>query len=548
MKKKLWLLIIILVLAAVLRLWNLGNIPPSLTQDEAALGYNAYSIFKTGRDEYGKFLPIIFKSFGDFKPGLYIYLDIPFVAALGLNEIAARLPSALAGVLAVYLVYLIAGILFKEDKKIPLITAFVAAVTPWCIYFSRGAWEVNLALTLTLVGIYFFLKSFEKPKLLIFSSLAFALTLLTYQGAKLSSFIVLLSLIAVYWKEFLKIDKKYIISSAVLGFVISIPVIISVFNGQTGRLEVFSIFSYPRPQDYTQAFLNEGGEKIGGLSYYLYHSETLNFTRGILGRYFNHFSGKFLFFEGDYQNPWHSAPYQGMLLVTDIIVLIFGIAAIFRTKIDKSKLFILIWLALSPLPAALTRDQVQSVRALNMAIPMVFVLSLGLNLILSAISKVRIKAILYTMVTVLYMAGIIYFLDAYFVHVPKHYSSYWNYGYREVVEEITKLEKDNKNIVVEQSFAQPYIYFLFYQKYDPLKYQAQASLGSSANPKDVGLVAKLDNISFLDIDWSNLRNHPGSIVVVGFQTPIPNDLNYETIEKINYLNGRDLAFTIIKIK
>ena len=97
----------ILILAAILRIWQLGSLPPSLTPDEAALGYNAYSILKTGRDEYGKLLPVIFKSFGDYKPGFYIYTTVPFIAIFGLTEFAVRLPSAIAGVIAVWLMYLI---------------------------------------------------------------------------------------------------------------------------------------------------------------------------------------------------------------------------------------------------------------------------------------------------------------------------------------------------------------------------------------------------------------------------------------------------------
>src|SRR3989304_6317172 len=104
-KIKKYYLLIILGIAIVLRLWKLGSIPPSLTSDEASLGYNAYSILKTGRDEYGQFLPIIFKSFGDYKPGLYVYSTVPFVAFFGLNEFSVRLPSAIAGVIAVWLLY-----------------------------------------------------------------------------------------------------------------------------------------------------------------------------------------------------------------------------------------------------------------------------------------------------------------------------------------------------------------------------------------------------------------------------------------------------------
>jgi len=91
-----YLLVLILFIAALLRLGNLGGNPPGLTPDEAALGYNAYSILKTGRDEYGQILPVVFKSFGDYKPELYVYLTVPSVAIFGLTEFAVRFPSALS--------------------------------------------------------------------------------------------------------------------------------------------------------------------------------------------------------------------------------------------------------------------------------------------------------------------------------------------------------------------------------------------------------------------------------------------------------------------
>ena len=94
--KKYFILVAALLLGFYLRIHNVANMPNGLTWDEAALGYNAFSILKTGRDEFGKFLPIIFKSFGDYKPGLYVYLAVPSVAIFGLTEFATRLPSVLA--------------------------------------------------------------------------------------------------------------------------------------------------------------------------------------------------------------------------------------------------------------------------------------------------------------------------------------------------------------------------------------------------------------------------------------------------------------------
>jgi len=95
----------IVIIAAVLRLWQLGHVPPSPDWDEAALGYDAYSIIHTGRDEFGKFLPVVLRSFDDYKPALYAYLAIPPVFLFGLNVFAVRFPSAFFGVLSVIVVF-----------------------------------------------------------------------------------------------------------------------------------------------------------------------------------------------------------------------------------------------------------------------------------------------------------------------------------------------------------------------------------------------------------------------------------------------------------
>ena len=49
---------LIVLIAGFFRLYQLGDVPPSPDWDETALGYNAYSISKTGKDEYGTFLPL----------------------------------------------------------------------------------------------------------------------------------------------------------------------------------------------------------------------------------------------------------------------------------------------------------------------------------------------------------------------------------------------------------------------------------------------------------------------------------------------------------
>ena len=109
------LLIVILILAAVLRLTYLGQIPAGISPDKVSQGYTAYSLLKTGADEWGIKWPLTsFRSFVDYKAPLQTYLMIPSIAIFGLNEFAVRLPSAIFGILSVYVIYLLTNHLFRE--------------------------------------------------------------------------------------------------------------------------------------------------------------------------------------------------------------------------------------------------------------------------------------------------------------------------------------------------------------------------------------------------------------------------------------------------
>ncbi|MEK7526375.1 MAG: glycosyltransferase family 39 protein [Patescibacteria group bacterium] len=558
MKKTNWILLGILVIALFLRLFKVSTIPPHLTPDEASLGYNAYSLLTTGKDEYGKTMPVIFKSFGDYKPGLYIYTVVPFVAILGLTELAVRLPSVLSGVLAVWLVYLIV-VNFRQEKekvdgKYAIFASLLLAINPWHVHFSRGAWEINLSLTLTLAGIYFFLKSLDRQKYLITSSVFFALTLLTYQGAKLSSALVLIALVVVFNKQVVKFEIKNIVLSAIVGLVIALPIILSLFSGKTGRLTVFSIFSYPRPRQYLQQFLDQNNEKIGSASYYLFHSETNNFARGLLGRYFNYYSGRYLFFEGDWQNPKHNAPNTGLFLLLDVFLFVPGIIYLVRNK-GKLTFFVFMWLALAPIPAVLSKDQIHAVRSFNMVIPVILINSFGAMFVLNGIVNLKqtVKYAALAAFLIGYVANYGYYIDAYYVHLPKHDSKAWEYGYKQIAQRVIALQDKYDKVYIQQSYSQPYIYFLFYgsaagrEEYYPINYQKQAKLSENVSG-DVGQVEKVGkNIEFVAFDWPRIRSQK-RVLVVGDTIRIPDsevNNNAKLIEEIIYLDTRP-AFRIVE--
>ena len=174
----------ILALAFLLRFVSVADFPVGLNADEASFGYDAYSILKTGRDQWGNSFPIVLKSFGDYKSPVYAYLTIPSVALLGLNVFATRLPNVIVGTLAVLAVYLlvfeIRNLLKIKNYKLEIIASVLLAINPWSIMMSRGAFEANLITFFLPMGIYFFLKGLKENKFFVWSAIFLGLNLFTY--------------------------------------------------------------------------------------------------------------------------------------------------------------------------------------------------------------------------------------------------------------------------------------------------------------------------------------------------------------------------------
>ena len=284
--RKYLILIVILILAGILRLFNLASNPPGLTWDEAAFGYNAYSILLTGRDEYGSFLPINLKSFGDYKPALYAYIDIPFIALLGLNELAVRLPSALFGIGTVFLTFLLVLELFK-NKPSALFSAFFMAISPLSIQFTRPGYEIGLALFLTMSGTLFFIKGLINQKLLILSAISFGLTLFTYQSSRLFTPLLIVSLLLIYRKQI--VFSKYSQISIVVLTLFGILLLPTFFTGQANRLQAMNFFAYQRTTESVNLIAQEDGMNKDYFIFKILHGEWWSYTKGLAERYLIYF-------------------------------------------------------------------------------------------------------------------------------------------------------------------------------------------------------------------------------------------------------------------
>ncbi|PWM00474.1 MAG: hypothetical protein DBY05_07135 [Clostridiales bacterium] len=141
-----------LVFGFISRTAFLDLLPGGLNQDEASAGYDAYAIFKYGIDRNGIRYPVHLVAWGSGQNALYSYLCMPFLLALGVNEISLRLPMALAGCISIFLLYRL--LLRSFGARTALLGMLFLVVNPWHLMKSRWALESNLFPELLFFGFY----------------------------------------------------------------------------------------------------------------------------------------------------------------------------------------------------------------------------------------------------------------------------------------------------------------------------------------------------------------------------------------------------------
>lgn len=467
-------LLALLILAFILRFYKLGEIPLSLNWDETSNAYNAYSILKTGRDEYRNFLPLANRSFDDFKPPLYMYLNVPTVAVFDLTPFAARLPSALFGALTVALVYFLVKKLF-ENELVALLSAFLLTVSSWHLQFSRVGFEANIGLffivayfTCLIYALSFReRKTFEKT-LLIISALVFGLGFYSYHAFRIFAPIMLAVTFIIFSKDYLKFPKKYLLASLLILIIIVLPILVlTPREAITKRLEVISYTSKSKDLERSVNYITQD-EIVKSPAANLIHNRRLVFAQTYLKNYLLHFDINFLFIRGD-ENPRHHAENMGMLYLFQLPLVLIGLYLMIKEH-TKVHLFIILWFLIAPVPAIFSEAAPHAVRSLNMVIPLSII---SAYTIVYLFSKKEIILKLFLFFTILISFFI--YLENYWKHYPLYSSSYWQYGYFQAVIESERFQDQFKKINVSGNFEQAYIFWLFASKYNPANYQKVGS-------------------------------------------------------------------------
>lgn len=526
----------IFLLGFILRFFLLDIAPPGFNADEAALGYNAYSLLQTGKDEWGAGFPFVFRSFSDYKPGLYVYLALPFVAVLGLSELAVRLPSILLGAFSIVLIYFLAKELFKKET-VALACAFILAISPWHIHFSTGAWEANVATFFILVGVLSLVKSFQKRGFLWISALAFVASMYTYQSARLVVPVLIVSLIIFYRK---KLMIKKTIPVAALTFILLLPlVLILPSNAGTARFKGVSIFSDQGPLNRVN---EERGEHKSPASFWakLFHNKAEVYTESFIGHYLDHFSPDFLFLSGGPLKR-NKGPDMGQMYIFEIVTLVLGLYFLTKNRFNDTKV-ILLWLIIAPLASSLTFQTPDSHRSHNMVIPLILISGLGLGMLWeNFLHTGRYKRYLVKgLVIVVILLSLLIFLEKRYVHMPEKYALEWEYGFSQVVPYIVQNQDKYRKIIITDRYDQPYILMLFYSKYDPAKYQKEyKAIGD--NKYGFSTISSFGKYEFRPIGKEEISNSKNTLFI-GTEEEL--GTNGNLLKVINFPDGKP-AFKIV---
>ena len=152
-----WIILLaITLLAAVLRLYQLGELPPGFQFDEAFNANDADQVLAGNR-------PLFLPANGG-RESLYTYWQAALCALLGLNVYTLRLASALMGILAIPVSYLLCRVTLQQDsQKIAAFTSLTLAISLWHLHFSRyGIRVIMMPVILSAIFTFFWLGTHGK--------------------------------------------------------------------------------------------------------------------------------------------------------------------------------------------------------------------------------------------------------------------------------------------------------------------------------------------------------------------------------------------------
>jgi 4-amino-4-deoxy-L-arabinose transferase-like glycosyltransferase len=421
---------------------RLENVPKGFYCDELSIAVNSACIAKNGADEHGRAFPLFFEAFGEYKSPVYIYTLAAVYRAFGVSEWAVRLPSLLFYLVFMLGLSLAALRIFKSSPAVLFYLVLSAGFLPWFFTVSRIAFEPSVELAFFSFALYFIYRTFENENekglaAPLLAGLLSGLSFYSYSASRMLSLLMMVSVFIVYLRKS-NMRKTGVMLSV---FVITlIPAMIFYFRDPGALLARYQAISY----------LQDGSLGM--------FSKVFRFTAQYLGT----FSPSYLIFSGD-GNLRHATGFGGELLLACVLLFPAGMARlIIKGSFRKNPflLFMLIFLVLSPVPAALTTNANVAVRNVLTGYLMLFFSGFGIISIMELRNKSAVNSLLSAVFILVAVQSGLYLNDYFSRYEKTSIPWFLGYDFKNTLKKAVELGPDE--IVVSKYANNPYIYLKFY--------------------------------------------------------------------------------------
>lgn len=385
-----WLLLLaILLLAAFLRFWQLGSMPPGLYHDEAYNGLDALGLtrgqifpqFYEGWELYAQDAhaerppqqtqyPIFFEGNYGREP-LHVYLMALSISLLGATPFAVRAVPASAGVLAVLTTFLAARALVapppgqKEQASpaawlVPLLAAFTLAVLYPALHFSRFGIRAMVFVPVATLAVYCFWQGVNRGGAgwqtwawFIGAGVCLGLGIYTFAAARLLPLLWIMFVPLWFWLDRVALRRhwQHVAGMAAASVVTALPLLIFF-----ARYPYFFVFRL--------AYVaNKGRGAVEGQPLLTW---LLNVGRVVRG----------IFWLGE-THLRHNLPGRPFLDPIQATLFALGLLHTARHTLRPRRLFLLLWLGVMLLPSILSGDAPHFGRLMGAAAPAAILGAIG---------------------------------------------------------------------------------------------------------------------------------------------------------------------------
>lgn len=476
---------IILAVGLLLRLYQLGSVPFGVTHDELGYIENSYSIARTGRDLLGAPYPLLTFLYGKGFPFMPVttYLSVLVFKVLPLSAFAGRLPNAILGTISIYLIYLLANLLFKKER-VALLAAAVLAVSPWHIFWDRTAYDILVAAFFYLLGTVLYLHALSHKKTPWLCALSFLLALFSYRGMSPVA-VPLMALLLWYGRRTAKLPVKQIFTyGAYFAVAAACFALLALAYNNRGFLSetkvdmakvAWDIELMRRdargPEKFKQVFINK----------------PMYFLNKYIPNYLQAFSVGHLFLHGEGCQTC-TISNRGKLYLVDLFFVLLGLYYLLHNKQEKGSYgFVFGLLGVAALPGAVVGEPYAS-RAILMSIAFSLIIAVGID---GALSIRRWGKIIALVAIVMYGYSISHFLFDYYERYAYQQSSVWVADMKEVTSMISNRTDTKRSVAITGTSLVDMLQYAFYKKLDPTLVQSASTHGSTGTVR-----YSIDNVLF----------------------------------------------------